>query len=68
MVLRDPQHSRSTPTKTITTKITPAEPIEVSYIMLDNVAIDPKASLQKIATAINVQLKLSDGMEIPFIP
>ena len=62
------QHSRSTPT-TITTKTTPAEPIEVSYAMLDNVAIeDPNASLQRIATAINVQLKLSDGTEIPFIP
>jgi GTPase SAR1 family protein len=37
--------------------------------MLDNVAIeDPNASLQKIATAINVQLKLLDGTEIPFIP
>src|SRR5215831_18798484 len=61
------RHSRSTPT-TITTKITPAEPIEVSYTMLDVGIEDSNASLQKIATAINVQLKLLDGTEIPFIP
>jgi class 3 adenylate cyclase len=62
------RHSRSTPT-TITTKITPAEPIEVSYTMLDNVAReDTSATLQKIATVINVQLKLLDGTEIPFTP
>jgi hypothetical protein len=65
VVLRDRQHPRSIPT-TITT---PTESIEVSYTILGNVAIeDPNASLQRIATAINVQLKLSDGTEIPFIP
>jgi hypothetical protein len=62
--LRDRQHSRFTPTKT-----TLAEPIEVSYTVLDNVAReDSNATLQKIATVINVQLKFRDGTEIPFIP
>ncbi|HYA83183.1 MAG TPA: hypothetical protein VEH06_07010 [Candidatus Bathyarchaeia archaeon] len=54
--MRDRQHPRSIPT-TITT---PTEPIEVSYTILGNVAKDPSASLQKIATAINVQLKLGN--------
>jgi hypothetical protein len=47
-----------------------SESTEVSYTVLDNIQKeDPNIILQKIATAINVQLTLSNGEEeIPFVP
>ncbi|MDQ4073462.1 MAG: hypothetical protein M3162_04060, partial [Thermoproteota archaeon] len=45
------------------------DPVEVSYLVIDNVfKEDVSKTLQKIATAINVQLMLPDGSRIPFIP
>jgi class 3 adenylate cyclase len=46
-----------------------SESTEVSYTVLDNVQKeDIDSILQKIATAINVQLTLPDGGEIPYVP
>ncbi len=45
-----------------------SEPIEISYLKFANVfKEDPSIMSQKIAAAINVQLTLPDGSEIPFV-
>ncbi len=44
------------------------EPIEISYLVLNVFKEDVSSILHKLSTAINVQLVLPDGSEIPFIP
>ncbi len=46
-----------------------SESAKVSYTILDNIREeDPNTTLHRIATAIDVQLRLADGEEIPFVP
>jgi hypothetical protein len=47
------------------------DPIEVSYTVLErqgNESIADQRLLQQIATAINVQLNVEEGQDLPFIP